>query len=311
MTKFINIALILCTLCFLQGQKQPSVSAQKAGQPLVIFVGDTQGNSMLEFFRENNTGVPKKIMDRIASENPKCVVHLGDMTFWGASNSRWKEFDNDVSELIKKKIPIYPVMGNHEYMGSNTAALKNAGARFPFLLRCTWYSKHIGPVAILFLNSNDGELTKAQKKEQADWFKAELTRFQNDSSVTSIFAICHHPPYTNSTIVTRNDYILNNFVPGFVKVPKAVAFLSGHCHSYEHFNVGGKHFIVSGGGGGPRQNVKPGAGGKDMPPDLYKGGEIRSFNYCRLIIENGKPKIEVMGFSKETNSFSNIDEIAF
>ncbi len=309
--KLVHLFFLFSSLCFAQMQKQAFPVIQKDDKRPIVFVGDTQGNSMLEFFRENNTGVSKKIMDKIASDNPECVVHLGDMTFWGASRGRWTEFDNDVSELMKKKIPVYPVMGNHEYMGSNVAAMINAGSRFPFLLKCTWYERKLGNTAILFLNSNDDELTNEQKKEQADWFQSELKRLQKDSTVNCIIGVCHHPPFTNSTIVKRNEYVLKWIVPAFLKTPKALAFFSGHCHSYEHFSVAGKHFIVSGGGGGPRQKLKAGAGGNDMPPDLYKGSRIRDFNYCRLVFRNGRPRIDVIGFSKETAMFSRIDEILF
>jgi hypothetical protein len=275
----------------------------------VVFVGDTQRNSILEFFRENNEGIPAKICDKIAQENPCCVVHNGDMVFWGASKSRWKEFDSDAAPIIKKNIPIYPVLGNHEYMGRNATALNNTYIRFPFLKSSTWYCKIIDSTAIIFLNSNDGDLTKEQAINQLTWYKSTISALEKNTAVTYIITVCHHPPFTNSTLVGRSSYILKNFVPVFVKSAKTIAFFSGHCHSYEHFVYKGKSFIVSGGGGGPRQNVEPGHNGNDMPTDLYSGSNFRMFNYCKYFIQNGKPFIQVIGMSKETGAFQTMDEI--
>ncbi len=289
--------LILFTLsCFAQTFENP-----------IIFVGDTQRNSFLEFYLEKNEGVPAKILGKVAEENPCCVVHNGDMVFWGASKTRWKEYDSDAAPVIKKNIPIYPVMGNHEYMGRNTTALQNSYEHFPFLQKSTWYYKIIDSTAIVFLNSNDGDLTSEQKHEQITWFTSTMSALENNTSVLYIITACHHPPFTNSTLVGRSSYILNNFVPVFVKSAKTIAFFSGHCHSYEHFVYKGKSFIVSGGGGGPRQNVEPGHNGNDMPTDLYTAENPRMFNYCKYYLHNGKPAIQVTGMSKETGKFSIID----
>lgn len=280
--------------------------AQTVEHP-IIFVGDTQRNSFLELFREKNDGVPAKMLSKVADENPCCVVHNGDMVFWGASKSRWREFDSDAAPIIKKNIPIYPVLGNHEYMGRNVTALKNAYARFPFLKSSTWYYKIVDSTAIIFLNSNDGDLTKEQALDQVTWYKSTLNALEKNTSVLYIITVCHHPPFTNSTLVGRSSYILNNFVPVFVKSAKTIAFFSGHCHSYEHFVYKGKSFIVSGGGGGPRQSVEPGHNGNDMPADLYQGANFRPFNFCKYYIQNGKPFIQVTGMNKETGKFSIID----
>jgi 3',5'-cyclic AMP phosphodiesterase CpdA len=193
-------------------------------------------------------------------------------------------------------------------MGRNVTALNNAYIRFPFLRTSTWYYKIIDSTAIIFLNSNDGDLTKEQAQDQIDWYKATLDALEKNSAILYIISVCHHPPFTNSTLVSRSSYILKNFVPIFVRNTKTIAFFSGHCHSYEHFVYKGKTFIVSGGGGGPRQTVETGHNGSDMPADLYNGYNPRLFNYCKYYMKNGKPFIQVIGMSKETGVFQTMDE---
>ncbi len=297
MTKnFVFSFILLAISCFAQSLEHP-----------VIFVGDTQHNSILELFLENNEGIPAMMVGAIAKEYPICVVHNGDMVFWGASKSRWKEFDADVEPLVKKHIPIYPVLGNHEYFGKNSTALENAFNRFPFLRTSTWYYKIIDNTAIIFINSNDGDLTQEQSKDQINWYKGTMNALDKNPAVLHIISVCHHPPFTNSTLVGRSSYILNNFVPVFVKSQKAVAFFSGHCHSYEHFVYKGKTFIISGGGGGPRQSVESGHNGNDVPADLYTAPNPRMFNYCKYYIHNGKPAIQVIGMNKEDGQYRLMD----
>jgi len=47
--------------------------------------------------------------------------------------------------------------------------------------------------------------------------------------------------------------VQQHFVPSFMQSKKCVLFLSGHSHNFESFKMGGKQFLVIGGGGGVHQ----------------------------------------------------------
>ena len=72
-----------------------------------------------------------------------------------------------------------------------------------------------------------------------------------DPKVRGVLVFTHHPPYTNSTVTKDESHVQQAFVGPFVAAKKTLALLSGHAHGYEHFIEQRKHFVVSGGGGGP------------------------------------------------------------
>jgi hypothetical protein len=76
---------------------------------------------------------------------------------------------------------------------------------------------------------------------------------EHDGSIKVIIVGCHHSPYTNSKVVKPSLEVRREFVPAFLQSKKCVLFLSGHSHNFEQFKVGGKYFLVIGGGGGPHQ----------------------------------------------------------
>ncbi len=249
----------------------------------VVLIGDTQATGFMEFWRERNDEFRKTILDRVAAEHPALVLHVGDVVFQGSSASHWEEFDNNAQEIRRQHIPIFPLLGNHEYFGDNKTARTHFFSRFPAAAHRQWYSFRFDSLGFILLNSNFGELTADEITAQNTWFARELMQFQNDPAITAIVAACHHPPFTNSTVVDSDPDVQRYFVPEFTseRYSKTKLFVSGHCHSYEHFIRNNRHFVVTGGGGGPRQNVDTTLEHRD----LYTGAPIRPLHFCTLTRE--------------------------
>ena len=72
-------------------------------------------------------------------------------------------------------------------------------------------------------------------------------------------------------------------LPPFFRARKTLALLSGHVHGYERFEVRGKAFIVSGGGGGPRVSYLTGPDAPYQPAYVTSDGRPRAFHY--IVIE--------------------------
>jgi hypothetical protein len=83
-------------------------------------------------------------------------------------------------------------------------------------------------------------------------------------------------------------------------------FITGHCHSYERFAKEGKEYIVSGGGGGPSQKVL--LGNKRRHQDQYNGGAIREFHYCKIVLEQGRLRVQMVKLNEGLKSWSVGDE---
>jgi hypothetical protein len=86
--------------------------------PFFIVVEDTQRTSFWEIWREQNDEARIAVLCKIASEEPAFVIHLGDLVFQGSSPRHWQRFDEYAADIRRKKIPVFPILGNHEYYGS-------------------------------------------------------------------------------------------------------------------------------------------------------------------------------------------------
>jgi predicted phosphodiesterase len=246
-----------------------------------ILVGDTQSTSHWEFWRERNDKERKLIIDEIARREPAFVVHLGDLTTRGSSQKHWQQFDDLHKALRERNIPYFPILGNHEFYGNDEKALDYYFGRFPHLEKKRWYSFTWKNIGLILLDSNFSTLTKEQIETQTRWYLGELERFEQDKSINYVIVCCHEPPFTNSRVVAPNEKTKMYFADPFIRFSKACLFFSGHSHTYERFQIEGKSFVVSGGGGGPRHKVTVDPQ-KRHYNDLFPGPELRFFHFCQI-----------------------------
>lgn len=182
------------------------------------------------------------------------------------------------------------MVGNHDYFFLKKKARHELLVRFPFLDQQTWYVERWGPLAIVVLDSN------CHYEKQAKWLEGQLRELDLDPSVQGIIVSGHHPPFTNSFEVPPHTPSRVHFMPLFVKSRKSLAYISGHCHAYEHFEEQGKTFIVTGGGGGPRQHLREGPISRYK--DHWPGGRTRPFHYLWVTLSGRGLVIDVWGIRK-------------
>lgn len=264
-------------------------------------VGDSRPRDYLEFFLENSDHIPRMVFDAIAAENPAFVVHAGDLAVFGSQKSfwqGWQPFDRDAMALVKQGTPIYPVVGNHEYRGFTRVPLTHYFSRFQNLDQRSYYSLIAGGTLFLCLDSNFGRLSETAERDQDAWLERNLDWAATAAGVTLVVPVVHHPPFTNVSrryLVLESRSVQRRWVPSFLQHPKVQMVVSGHVHAYEHILEGGKHFIVTGGGGSPRFVMRKKSDQKRL--DLWQGDErIRPFHYlrCRSVQEGRSLEIEVV-----------------
>ena len=231
-----------------------AVIAQERG-PVLAFTSDTQAPLLIEnAIRKinHNKKATDLIFHDIASHHPSCLFILGDVVSLGYMPSKWKEIDTCLQLFADRKIPVYAVLGNHELMVNPAKGRRNFQARFPthsFL----GYREIVDSVAVILLNSNFSAMTDSERIKQNNWYTNTIKEMEHDGSIKVIIVGCHHSPYTNSKVVKPSLEVRREFLPAFLRSKKCVLFLSGHSHNFEQFKVGGKYFLVIGGGGGPHQ----------------------------------------------------------
>lgn len=269
-------------------------------------VGDLQRTSSLEFWRESNHAERERIISQIAAEAPDFLAIVGDLVFRGSSAMDWAEFDELSLPLHRAAVPVLPVLGNHEYWFSRRPALTHFFTRFPYLNGRHWYAITYGPLGLIFLNSNQRRLTRAQWQEQLAWYRRELTRCDHADDIQGVLVFLHHAPYTNSCLTSDAVHVQQAFVPPFVHAHKTLAMISGHIHSYERFLRTGKTFLVTGGGGGPRVKLATGQRRRHID-DLFAGPPLRWFHYLMLASTPTGIEIEMRGLPKYGATFETLD----
>lgn len=157
------------------------------------------------------------------------------------------------------------------------------------------------------VDSNFSTLTKEQIEGQSQWFLDELEKFERNAEIDFIIVCCHEPPFTNSRVIRPNKEVKVNFADPFLRFQKTRLFFGGHSHSYERFQMDGKFFIVSGGGGGPRHKVSIDPT-KRVYQDLFSGPELRFFHFCQIKDLKEALAFQVLGLNSD-QTFTVVDAV--
>lgn len=274
--------------------------------PHIALLGDTQETLIFErvIGREHNVIESKLLIEDMAKVSPERILMLGDFVSYGSSRSDWKNFDRLMTPVHHKSIPVEGILGNHDYWGGGDC-LDHAYERFPKLKKSHWYVEEYHTLAFIFLDTNRNKLGQKKWDEQQKWLEENISRLDKDSDIRGIFVLGHHPPYTNSKVTPDDEDTKLAFTPAIYASEKTLGFISGHAHGYEHFEKENKHFIVSGGGGGPRVSYHMGK--KQIHSDLYSGPVPRPFHYLLMTVEAKGVWITARGLGKDEKEASNFD----
>jgi len=269
-------------------------------------VGDLQRTGVVEFWREQNDAERARIVEAIAREAPALLITLGDHVFDGGSARDWARFDALFAPVREARIPVLPIVGNHDCW-RGLGSLRHYFARFPHLGGAHWYARKVGPLGLVALDSNRFWMSPQRWFEQRQWFEEKLAQLDADEQVRGVLVLVHHPPYTNSRVSAPSIAVEGSFVSAFLRARKTLTMLSGHAHAYEHFAREGRHFLVSGGGGGPRHALLPPY--EQIFADLFDGPSLRDFHF--LLLEPGDEGllIRARGLAKGAEAIRPLDEL--
>lgn len=268
-------------------------------------IGDTQRTMAYQIIlgkEVNNHAERVQIIAHIKLKKPDFLLNAGDMVTYGHSKKDWAYFESIMEPL--GSTPMLPVVGNHDYFFQKDKARALLKKKFPRLTKETWYVEKWGPLAIVVLDSNK-QILKDRWSDQIRWLIETMAILQDDPEVKGIIVAGHHPPYTNSLEISPHSPTLTDLVPLVSRSKKVMAYISGHCHAYERFEEQGKTFIVSGGGGGPRQSLRTGVLARNR--DLYDGGRIRPFHYLWFTLSNEGLLVEVNGLEKGQSKLTMLE----
>jgi 3',5'-cyclic AMP phosphodiesterase CpdA len=291
-----------------------AVPRQFAGGPITCqqgrfaIIGDLQLRSRMEFWRKSNAQQRVRLIQQIVTEAPDFLAIVGDLVFQGSSAADWAAFDTLASPLDEARMPVLPLLGNHDYGLVRRTALPHFFRRFPHLDGRHWFATTYGPLGLIFLDSNVRRLPAARWHAQVAWYRHTLQRFELDPEVQGVLVLLHHPPYTNSPLVADAQAVQRAFVPPFVRARKTLVMIAGHVHTYERFARAGKTFLVTG-GGGPRVKVATGRRRRHSD-ECFGGPAVRNFHFLMLTPSPTGLEIAMRGLHAHCGEFATLDHIA-
>jgi 3',5'-cyclic AMP phosphodiesterase CpdA len=268
------------------------------GAGALALAGDLQRTLWFERLigREQNDDEREQLVRDLAAQRPGLLVLLGDLTNDGGSRSAWEKFDELAAPLRAAGVPGLMVLGNHDYWGGEAGVIENAAPRFSHLARSRWSWWRWGRLGLLLLDTNQDRLGEERFAAEQAFAKAALDKLDADPAVRGVLVLAHHAPFTNSKTTGDEESLQRAFLPAFFAAKKTLAFISGHAHAYERFEQGGRAFIVSGGGGGPRVQLLTGKDARHS--DLFVGPSPRPFHYLLIDQTDTGLRVTVRGFDK-------------
>jgi hypothetical protein len=214
-------------------------TAPEVGAPVpltFIVFGDSRSSS----------DAHRRLVERIRAEVPDFVLGTGDLVDEGHDEQQWQDFFDVEGPLLRDNV-YFPALGNHDRQGRGRTAevyrewfsLPDNGADSERSYAFTW---GIARFVILDSNASSFALT-----DQTEWLERELVAARQDQRIKHIFVVMHHPPYSISLHGGQRD-LRERWTPLFERY-QVTAVFSGHDHVYTRAEVGGVHYLVSGGGG--------------------------------------------------------------
>jgi predicted phosphodiesterase len=164
------------------------------------------------------------------------ILHTGDVVYFEGRDEAYREKFYLPYKKLLERIPIFPVLGNHDYETRNGQAwLDNfflPGAE-------RFYSFDYANARFIALDSRGIDAASVR------WLEEALAK----TDKTWKFVFFHEPPFSNKDDRTGSAGARNGWLPLFEKYKVDVVF-SGHDHLYTRFKARrGVTYIVEGLGG--------------------------------------------------------------
>lgn len=219
----------------------------------------------------SDSGYRRALVDGMAHapEKPDFLIMTGDVAYRGDDDNDWRVFADETKSLRDEKLPILPVLGNHDLHGT-TGQMKfmdhfDQLKSHSQLQTQGWYLVNYGNAAFLML---DSERPYDEHSPQGDWIRAKLKSVPEE--LAFLFVVVHHPLVSHPSRipsihrcddslskpamgheVENSEKRLNSLLEDFSKTHPSVRLivLSGHNHNYERYLVNGITYIVTAGGG--------------------------------------------------------------
>lgn len=193
--------------------------------------------------------INKAFLYQWRNTRPDLMLLAGDNAYYSGTEYEYQNnFFNIYQDSLLKNIPLYPVLGNHDYGNNEIDAAKREVNYFKVFTTPqmgesggipsnspSYYSFNYGNTHFVILDTygtEGGKKLYDTTSTQARWLKTDLT---NNKAIWTI-VLGHHPPYTKGThnSDTESDLVAirERIVPILERYGVDMAVF-GHSHVYE------------------------------------------------------------------------------
>jgi hypothetical protein len=215
-------------------------TSPRPGEPFTFLV---YGDCRLSYERQ------RAVVEALRVEPALFVVHTGDFVEDGAVAAHWDRFFA-IERPLLRRLPLYPVLGNHELVTSTPRGLENFRRNFHVPeggpLRGVTYAFTQGNARFVVLDSN----TRFTGSRQLAWATDELRRAAADPTLRHLFVFVHHSPYASGPHGDNAELLRSGLVRTMVETGVDLTF-AAHDHFYERGEVDGLRYVVTAGCGAP------------------------------------------------------------
>jgi len=278
------IAMSLRTV-ILQNEPGPTLDLARKHSWKVVAVGGLACETTNINYNEGNGVIggcgQKAVGKALEREHADAVLLLGDLQY---QTGTFEDFERSFVPYFRDiKVPIYTVMGNHDYGngtipgGDLTGYKKALDLYFPQATYQkegkSYYDFNLGPWKFYALDSNCEYIGGcAKESDQYDWLTSKVI----DAPICSV-GLWHHPVFTSGLHKDEADTSRGREFWSVLQESGADIVLNGHDHHYENFapklsdgsvsDEGIRQFVSGAGGYSLRKVSAPIPGGQEKVID--------------------------------------------
>jgi acid phosphatase type 7 len=265
----------------------------------------------------SNSRARQALVHKIAAEHPAAIFIGGDIPFEGAESRDYDQYLRETKPWRDLRIPVFPVLGNHEYLidanpatrtfcnreDLDSSCLKNWWNAFSNLpLRPhRWYSVAVDTGLIALVLDSESGLTPGSP--QRTWLEHQIADLRRDTPVEFLLILLHRPPVRDThDPVGANEHEIATYLSTVSKeLPVQVMVVASHVHNYERYlSPDGAVFIVSGGGGAHPHTVAD----RRADDQFNSSPFAHSVNFHYMVFELAPHKLSatVLRWDPDTNT---------
>ena len=202
----------------------------------IIAMSDMQrdGSFPNKFNEIVHDGIIKYLDDEFEGDlidNLALVMIPGDLVVTGSNYSQWENHFFDPSHDLFNRVPVYPVLGNHEQNSTYYFQYFKLPDNGTEGYEEHWWYKDYGNVRMIGLNSN----SPYTNQDQLDWLDEVLESTCSSDSIDFVFAQLHHPHKSELWTPGESGYTgqVIDFLETFTTdCGKPSIHFFGHTHGY-------------------------------------------------------------------------------